>query len=858
MKQYDHKKIEEKWRKRWKEEGLYRTEDPDGEPKKPKQYVLDEFPYPSGEGLHVGHTRIYTASDVYARMKRMQGFNVLHPSGWDAFGLPAERYAIKNKVHPSQSVKKNTERYKEQMDSVGLSYDWEREVNTTDPKFYKWTQWIFLQMYKRGLAYQSFEPVNWCPTCQTGLANEDLEGGNCERCGTPVEKRPMRQWVLRITDYADRLIKDLDALKWSESIKEAQKNWIGKNEGVAIKFSIFPPACVHARAGNFQFSKEIEIFTTRPDTLFGATYVAISAELAKRWLDAGWDASTEVKTFIKKTLADEAARTYGEIAEKEGMSTGVFAENPATNEKIPVWIANYVLSGVGTGAIMAVPAHDTRDFDFAKKYNLPVKAVIWGADMLTKEEKEKLETHRTTAHIESEIAAYEERIKHSGAYTGGGYLINSGEWSGMKNDEAWHKVTDAVGGKPQVTYKLRDWVFSRQRYWGEPIPVVCDPAGEVYPVDESELPVVLPQVDSYAPTGTGESPLADIKEWVEVEGYLTEEKTFKARTQARAPLGVKMKLFRRETNTMPQWAGSSWYWLRFMDPHNDKELVAKEREAYFAPVDMYVGGAEHVTRHLIYARFWHKFLYDLGVVSTLEPFLSRKGVGLVLGAGGAKMSKRLGNVLNPDEVIRAFGADTLRVYEMFMGPFEQAIAWSTDNVVGARRFIERAWKIQSVVSSQQSVVSAKTEELYHQTVKKVTEDIEGFKFNTAIAQLMILLNAIEKEREVPRELFEGYLKLLAPFAPFVAEELWSELGHTGSLHKAAWPTFNPEKTEGETMTIAIQVNGKLRDTMEVARNINEESVKTEALARPNVQKWLGEESPKKVIYVPGKVVNIVL
>ena len=826
MKEYDPKKIEAKWQKKWKEFGLSRTRD---DPKKPKCYVLGEFPYPSGEGLHTGHTRIYTASDVYARMKRMQGYNVLFPSGWDAFGLPAEQFAIKNKVHPSASVKKNTERYREQMECVGLSYDWEREVNTTDPFYYKWTQWAFIKMFEKGLAFQSFEPINWCMTCQTGLANEDLEGNNCERCDTPVVKKPMRQWMIRITDYADRLIDDLETLpEWSEAIKEAQRNWIGRSEGAQIQFLVSS-----GQLPEKFLIQDISVFTTRHDTLFGATFVAISAELAKQWLDAGWEASMEVHAFIERTLKAEANRSFDEVPEKEGIATGVFAVNPANNEKIPIWIANYVLSGYGSGAIMAVPAHDERDFAFAKKYKLPIRMVI------------------CPNYPASHCPILDE------AYAGSGHLVESGKFTGMFSDDAKKAITAFIGGKMTKQYRLKDWVFSRQRYWGEPIPVVHDESGKVYPVDERDLPVVLPEVRSYAPTGTGESPLADISDWVNAKGYITERGTFKIAEEKDALKGTETKIFRRETNTMPQWAGSSWYYLRFMDPKNADALVGKDKEKYWAPVDVYVGGAEHVTRHLIYARFWHKFLFDIGVVSTLEPFTRRKGVGLVLGEGGVKMSKRLGNVINPDDIIEQFGADSLRIYEMFMGPFGQAIAWSTDNLVGARRFIERIWRLKE--RAHREVASGKdTELLLNQTIKKVGEDIEGFAFNTAISQLMILLNHLEKLEKVPSHALCSFVRLLAPFAPHVANELWEELGQETSLDNEQWPLFDPEKILSDEMTIAVQVNGKLRDTFSSPRNTGEEEVKKAALARPFVHKWLEGKTPIKLIYIPGKILNIVI
>ena len=821
MKEYNHKKIEEKWQKLWKAQDVYKTGE---DPKKPKCYVLDEFPYPSGEGLHTGHTRIYTASDIYTRMKRMQGFNVLHPSGWDAFGLPAEQYAIKNKVHPSESVKKNTERYKEQMTRVGFSYDWDREINTTDPAFYKWTQWTFLKMLEKGLAFQAFEPINWCPTCQTGLANEDLDGGNCERCGTPVIKKPMRQWVLRITEYADRLIDDLDTLtEWPDSVKEAQRNWIGRSDGSEISFPIHftkNPADNDRRGPNGE-GAQLTVFTTRPDTLFGATYLVLAPE--HPWITLATDDKhdvlvnkAEVKAYVEEVKNKTEIERTTEDREKTGVALkGVVAINPATEKEIPIYVADYVLAQYGTGAIMAVPAHDERDFEFAKKFDLPITMVIC--------------PNYPDPHCP---------ILDS-AYTGEGTLVGSAQFTGTKPAAAKNAITEFVGGKLTKQYRLKDWTFSRQRYWGEPIPVVhCDKDG-VVPVPEKDLPVMLPNVESYAPTGTGESPLAEISEWVNTTC---------------PKCGGPAK---RETNTMPQWAGSSWYYLRFMDPKNTDALVGKEAEKYWTPVDVYVGGAEHVTRHLIYARFWHKFLYDIGVVSTIEPFRARRGVGLVLGEGGVKMSKRLGNVINPDAIVETYGADSLRVYEMFMGPFGGAVAWSTDNLMGARRFVERVWRMQEKVIKG-IPTDKETETLLHQTIKKVGDDIEHFNFNTAIAQLMIFVNHAEKLSRIPEEVFAALLRLIAPFAPHVTEELWSTLGNDTPLCRAQWPAYDPAKIITESVIIAIQINGKLRDTFEVARGMDEDSVKKNALARPNIIKWLAENTPKKVIYVEGKIVNIVL
>ncbi|OGZ07355.1 MAG: leucine--tRNA ligase [Candidatus Lloydbacteria bacterium RIFCSPHIGHO2_02_FULL_54_17] len=805
MKEYNHQKIEQKWRKRWDELGLNKTAE---DAKKPKCYVLDMFPYPSGDGLHVGHPKGYIATDAYSRMKRMKGFNVLHPMGWDAFGLPAEQFAIKNKVHPSTAVEKNTKRFKEQLAEIGFNYDWERELNTTDPKYYRWTQWIFLQMYKKGLAYESFEPINWCPSCQTGLANEDLEGGKCERCGTVVVKKPMRQWVLRITDYAERLLKDLDTLSWPESIKESQRNWIGKSEGAEFEFPL------SGISGQEEGKHKVTVFTTRPDTLFGATYVAISAELGKKWLDVGWKADKKVADFIERTLREEAVRAYDVVPEKEGIATGVYAENPANKEKIPVWIANYVLSGYGTGAIMAVPAHDERDFAFAKKYDLPIRMVI------------------CPNYPEPNCPILDE------AYVGGGHLVGSGKFIGTKSDEAKALVTAHAGGKKKTTYKLKDWVFSRQRYWGEPIPLIHCAKDGVVPVPEKELPVLLPDVESYVPTGTGESPLADIAEWVNTTC---------------PKCGGPAK---RETNTMPQWAGSSWYYLRYIDPKNTNALVDPKKERYWSPVDLYVGGAEHATRHLIYARFWHKFLHDIGVVAHLEPFARLQNVGLIIAPDGRKMSKRFGNIVNPDLIVERFGADSLRVYEMFMGPFDQSIVWSTDNLVGARRFLERVFRLSLHIDPSQTV-SPEGEFLMHQTIMGVERDIESFKLNTAISKLMIYVGFMEKEEKVPAPLFEVLLKLLAPFAPHLAEELWSGR-HEGSIHTSLWPHFDPAKVCSSTAKITIQVNGKLRGTMEIDRSLDEKDARRNAESDPEIKKWLAEKTVKKVIYIPERTINFVV
>lgn len=774
MKSYDYKKFDAYWHNVWQERKLYETKRIPGDK---KVYVLDMFPYPSGDGLHVGHPKGYIATDIYSRFKRMNGYDVLHPMGWDAFGLPAEQFALKNKVHPRVAVEKNVTNFKNQLSKIGLDYDWSREINTTDPNFYKWTQWIFTKMYEKGLAYESYEPINWCPTCKTGLANEDLNGNTCERCDSIVEKKPLRQWVLRITDYADRMIKDLDDLKWPEGIKTAQKNWIGRSEGTEFDFKLVDGPV-----------DSVRIFTTRADTLFGATFVAISAELAKSWLDNGFEISDEIKTYITTTIDEQKKDTdYGVVKEKTGIFTGIYAVNPTNQEKIPVWIANYVLGGVGTGAIMAVPAHDERDFDFAKKYDLRIKEI-----------------------------------------------------SLDKNIE---EMTQIFNGKKVVKYKLQDWVFARQRYWGEPFPVVRDKDGKVYMVDESELPVLLPEVKSYEPTDTGESPLAGITDWVNVKGYITDKGTFKQ--------SVDGENFTRETNTMPQWAGSSWYYLRFADPENNISLIDKEIEKSWLPVDVYVGG-DHATRHLIYARFWHKFLFDIGVVSTQEPFSRLEFLGFILAEDGRKMSKRWGNVINPDDVVDEYGADTLRVYEMFMAPFEQTASWSTASIKGADKFLDRVYNLQKKISETSTI---QTE--LHKTIKKVTEDIEGFKFNTAISQMMILVNAMEGG-EFTRADYTTLLSILSPFAPHITEQIWSELGNETSIHTSLWPAYDPSKLVENEVIISLQIGGKMRGTLVLQRDSPDSLVLDQVKKHEMYEKYIGNTEPKKVIIVKNKIVNIVI
>lgn len=762
------------------------------------------FPYPSGAGLHVGHPKGYIASDVYSRFKQLQGYGVLHPMGWDAFGLPAEQYAIKNNVHPEVAVKKNIKTFKAQLEKIGFTYDWEREINTTDPAYYRFTQWIFLQLWKKGLAYQSFDPINWCPSCQTGLANEDLENGHCERCGSLVEKRPMRQWVLKITAYADKMLRDLKLLDWPEGVKEAQKNWIGRSEGTEVVFYVADT------------EEEVRVFTTRLDTIYGCTYVVVAPEhkLLSKIKDqiSNW---TEVERYLTTTKEKTDLERTELNKEKTGVCLeGVEAVHPFTGKKLPVYVADYVLGTYGTGAVMGVPAHDERDFLFAKKYDLPVIEVVAGS-------------------------------KDKDILTDDGVLMDSGEFSGLSSAEAREKMTAWLRkekmGKKVVNYKMRDWVFSRQRYWGEPIPLIhCDKCG-VVPVPEKDLPVKLPKVKAYQPAGTGESPLATIEQWVKV-------KCPKCKGNAK-----------RETNTMPQWAGSSWYYLRFIDPHNQKALVDKKKEKKMMPVDVYVGG-DHATRHLIYARFWHKFLYDQGVVSTPEPFKRLEFLGLILASDGRKMSKRWGNVINPDDMVREFGADAFRLYEMFMGPFEQSIAWNTQGVTGTRRFLEKVWKLSSKVTNDQRLTTndKNTESLLHQTIKKVTEDIETFKFNTAISTLMILVNALEKETSIQHSTFKILLTLLAPFAPHIAEELWSRLGEKNSIFLAPWPKYDAKKIMTEIVKIAVQVNGKVRATIELSPEATEDEAKQIALADQNIKTFVSGKTVRKFIYVPGRIINFVV
>lgn len=800
MKPYNHTEIEKHWQKKWTESQLYKT--PEKHSGKPKHYVLDMFPYPSGEGLHVGHPKGYIATDIYSRFKRMQGFEVLHPMGWDAFGLPAENYAIKNKIHPRVAVDKNIARYKEQLEKIGFDYDWSREINTTDPKYYKWTQWIFLELYKKGLAYESYAPINWCPSCQTGLANEDLENGTtCERCNSLVEQKLMRQWMLRITDYADRLVKDLSLLpKWPEHIKEQQRHWIGRKEGVTITHKVADTDIT------------LESFSAYPAWLFADTFIVLAPEhpLISKLVD-GLSTEKEVIAFVENITSQPSTKRREE-KEKLGVFTGRYAQDPLSERLMPIWVANFALMNFGTGVVRC-SAHDSRDLEFARKYEIPLRSVV------RVESGDFVDAHKNTGTLED-----------SGPFT-------NREISPALEREMVEWMTSKGIAKRCVTYRLEDWVFSRQRYWGEPIPIIhCEKCGAVA-VPEKDLPVTLPEVEHYEPSGTGESPLAKILSWVNV-------------SCPRCSGDAK-----RETNTMPQWAGSSWYYLRFVDPQNAERLAGTEKEKYWLPVDLYVGGAEHATRHLIYSRFWHKFLYDQGIVTYLEPFSELHSVGLIMSEDGRKMSKRYGNVINPDDIVAQFGADTLRIYEMFMGPFENSIAWSTDGIVGARRFVERVWRMQEYIQDASVEV---IEVILNKTIKKVSADIAGFKFNTAISQMMIFINAVEKVKNIGLEQYTDFIKLLAPFAPHITEELWNTLvcqAESLSIHTQTWPTFNPEKTEYQQVTIGVQVNGKVRGTIIVFPNTTHKEIIKQS--KDSVSRWLDGKTLLKELYIEGKIVNLV-
>ena len=798
---YDHINIEKKWQDKWEEKGVFHAEN---NSVKEKFFALIEFPYPSGQGLHVGHPRPYTALDTVARKRRLQGYNVLYPIGWDAFGLPTENYAIKNHIHPAIVTQNNIARFKKQIQSLGISFDWSREVNTTDPSYFKWTQWIFLQLFKHNLAYKKEMSVNWCTSCKCVLANEEVVNGVCERCGSEVIRKVKSQWMLKITEYAQRLVDDLDTVDYPERVKAQQKNWIGRSTGAEVDFT--------ATTGD-----TLTVYTTRPDTLFGATYMVVSPEhpYIEKWADI-IENIDEVRAYQQEAAKKSDFERTEMAKDKTGvMIKGVRAVNPVNNTEIPIFISDYVLVSYGTGAIMAVPAHDTRDWEFAKKFDLPIIEVVKGGNV-----QEEAYTDCAT-----------------------GVMVNSGMLDGLSVEDAKVKIkqwlTENGKGKEKVNFKLRDWVFSRQRYWGEPIPIINCPCCGYVPLDESELPLELPMVDSYEPTDTGESPLANITEWVNV-------KCPKCGKDAQ-----------RETDTMPQWAGSSWYFLRYMDPHNDTALASKEALEYWSPVDWYNGGMEHTTLHLLYSRFWHKFLYDIGVVPTAEPYAKRTSHGMILGENGEKMSKSRGNVVNPDEVVAEYGADTLRLYEMFIGDFEKSAPWSPDGIRGCRRFIERFYNLTSnIIDSDE--IRPEMESAFHKTIKKVGEDIENIKFNTAIASLMSLINDLVN-KGVTREELRIFTILVDPFAPHVAEEVWetANLGE-GMVAEQKWPEYDEAKCKDETIEIAVQVNGKIKAKLNIAADAENDEVIALAKADEKVSNAIGNMKVVKEIYVKGKLVNIVV
>lgn len=963
MNPYDHIKTENYWQKKWEEDFTYKT---DTHSSKPTFFGLVEFPYPSGAGLHVGHVRSYTGMDVIVRKRRMEGFETLFPIGWDAFGLPAENYAIKTGIHPSITTRENINTFRTQLKSCGFSFDWDREVDTTDPQYYKWTQWIFLKLYENGLAYKKEMPVNWCPKDKCVLANEEVVDGKCERCGASAEKRNKEQWMLAITKYAERLDKDLDDTTFLERIKIQQRNWIGMSSGSEIGFGI--------KTNNDErvTSNAFTVYTTRADTLFGCTYCVLAPEhtLVKQLLaDGQIKNKEEVEKYTAEAIQKIDMDRSAEGKEKTGVKLeGVTAINPANQKEVPIFIADYVLATYGTGAIMAVPAHDERDGEFAKKYGIPVVQVIApftpteGEDavrhgyetvhrhvidvILENDKKEILlviDTDKDTgrkvyhfigggveegdspldtvyketreesgytdieiigdkfspqagngfkpsknknqvgwgffyhAHIlsESRVSCEVDEGKHQMGwfskeevgdlltwphhltawndflagknvmFSGDGMLVDSGEFGGLMSEEARVKITEAVGGKLVKKSKLRDWVFARQRYWGEPIPLVYDKSGKMYPVAMSELPVTLPQVEKYEPTDNGESPLSQVTEWVNVKGTIDEAGYFHTDESGED--------FRRETDTMPQWAGSSWYFMRYIDPRNDTALGEKEMLMKWLPVTWYNGGMEHTTLHLLYSRFWYKFLFDIGLTPTSEPYMKRTSQGMILGTGGVKMSKSLGNVINPDIIVKKFGADTLRMYEMFIGPFDQAVAWDDKSVIGIRRFVDRLYSLKNKVSESENSLS-----IIHKTIKKVGEDIDTMAFNTAISTLMICLNELEKEESVPLNDFKSFLKLVAPFAPFITEELWKGLGEVSSIHKDSWPEFDESKLIDNNVTYVLQVNGKLRGEVILPKDTSKEEVLNAVKLLDGYAKYVGEAIPRQQIFIPGKLVNVVI
>jgi len=853
---YNLSEIEKKWQKFWQEHKTFRADDCDDS--RPKYYVLDMFPYPSAAGLHVGHPEGYTASDIVARYKRMKGFNVLHPMGWDAFGLPAEQYAIETSTHPAQTTQKNIDRMRQQIKSLGFSYDWDRQVSTTDPNYYKWTQWIFLKFFNsyfdqteqkakpieelnvpkelseedkqkiiddNRLAYEAEVAVNWCPALGTVLANEEVVGGLSERGGHPVIRKPMRQWMLRITKYAERLLKDLDDVDWPEPIKKLQRDWIGKSVGAEVKFEIE------------SLNWDLWVFTTRPDTLFGATYMVLAPELEVVDMITTNDRKEAVKKYREQAARKSDLDRTDLAKEKTGVFTGAYAINPVNSERMPIWISDYVLISYGTGAIMAVPAHDERDFEFANKFGLPIVPVV----------EPVLRSTAEGGPLDSKEAKLVKQGKL--CFVGDGKAINSGQFNGLPTNRFKEKISDWLQqkglGRKAVNYKLRDWLFSRQRYWGEPFPILHEENSRVFGLTEKDLPLELPEVENYKPPGTGESPLANIGDWVNVT----------------LPDGSKAK---RETNTMPQWAGSCWYYLRYLDPNNSQKGWDCEKEKYWMPVDLYIGGAEHAVLHLLYARFWHKLLYDLGYVSTKEPFAKLVNQGMILGEDGQKMSKSRGNVVNPDKVIADFGADSMRLYEMFLGPLEAIKPWSMQGVQGVYRFLQKTWRMivdedtgEPVEAIKQTQPDEQTLRLLNQTIKKVGDDIESFGFNTAISAMMIFINHLIKQDDRPRSVVEKFILILAPFAPHIAEELWQRLGHTESLAYEPWPEYDEELIKEKEIELPVQVKGKVRDRIVVPADSPYEHVKTQALLSVSVQAALEGKEPKKVIYIENRIVSII-
>jgi leucyl-tRNA synthetase len=800
--------IEPKWQQFWDEKKTFKVLDDES---KPKFYALDMFPYPSGAGLHVGHPEGYTATDIVSRYKRMRGYNVLHPMGWDAFGLPAEQHALDTGQHPRDITIKNINNFRRQIKSLGFSYDWDREISTTDPDYYKWTQWIFIQLYNKGLAYVDEVPVNWCPALGTVLANEEVIDGLSERGNHPVIRKPMRQWVLKITEYAERLLEDLEELDWSESIKDMQRNWIGKSKGAEVVFAVDGHA-----------TDSLKVFTTRPDTLFGATYCVMAPEHEMVERITTPEQAAAVKEYQERASRKSDLERTDLAKEKSGVFTGAYAVNPVNGAKLPIWIADYVLAGYGTGAIMAVPGHDQRDWEFAKQYELPIVEVVQGGDVAKE------------------------------AYAGDGPHVNSELLNGLNNEQAiaamieWLEANGKGQGK--VTYRLRDWLFSRQRYWGEPIPILHLEDGTMKTVPVDQLPLLLPDVEEIKPSVTGESPLANVTEWVET---IDPETGMKAR---------------RETNTMPQWAGSCWYYLRFIDPKNDKEICSPELQKKWLPVDLYIGGAEHAVLHLLYARFWHKVLYDLGVVATKEPFYKLVNQGMILGENMEKMSKSRGNVINPDEIVNEYGADTLRLYEMFMGPLEATKPWNTNGVDGAYRFLSRVWRLfvsedgslSSRISSEEETGSEAFKRTWHRSIKKITEDYDALRFNTAISQLMIFVNEAYKTDRLPKAAMENFVQLLSPIAPHLAEELWEKLGHQESVSYVAWPTYEEAWTVDNEVEIVVQVNGKIAERVTIAADAEEAAMQELAMGLDKVKEAMAGKSVRKVIVVKGKLVNIVV